>query len=141
MPKYDDIAQVAVNILEAWNDKEYQRGMDSVSDDFEVIEVATGESYRGAQGLLDEYTKWHTALSDGWMDIRTVISSGDQVAIETIVRGKHDGVFAMPDRDIPPSGNEIEFRMCTISVVRDGKEVEERHYFDNESMLRQLGAA
>jgi steroid delta-isomerase-like uncharacterized protein len=141
MPKYDDIAQVAVNILEAWNDKEYQRGMDSVSDDFEVIEVATGESFRGAQGLLDEYTKWHTALSDGWMDIRTVISSGDQVAIETIVRGMHDGVFAMPDRDIPPSGNEIEFRMCTISVVRDGKEVEERHYFDNESMLRQLGAA
>jgi steroid delta-isomerase-like uncharacterized protein len=140
MPKYDEVAQVAVDILEAWNDKDYERGMNSVSDDFEVIEVATGESFRGAQGLLDEYTKWHTALSDGWMDIRTVISSGDQVAIETIVRGTHDGVFALPDRDIEPSGNQVEFRMCTISVVRDGKEVQERHYFDNESMLRQLGA-
>jgi steroid delta-isomerase-like uncharacterized protein len=140
MAKYDEVAQVAVDILEAWNDKDYQRGMASVSDDFEVIEVATGETFQGAQGLLDEYTKWHTALSDGWMDIRTVIASGDQVAIETIVRGTHDGVFALPDRDIPPSGNEIEFRMCTISVVRDGKEIQERHYFDNESMLRQLGA-
>jgi steroid delta-isomerase-like uncharacterized protein len=140
MTEYDAVAQVAVGILEAWNDKDYERGARLLSEDFEVVEVATGETFRGASGLLDEYRKWHTGLSDGRMDIQTVISSGDQVAVETIVRGTHDGVFALPDRDIPPSGNQIAFRMCTISVVRDGKEVQERHYFDNESLLKQLGA-
>ena len=141
MPKYEGAAQVAVTIFEAWNAKDYDRGVSVLADDFEVIEVATGESFRGARGLLDEYRKWHAAVSDGWIDIKTVISSGGTVAMETVVRGTHDGAFPMPSGDIPPSGNKLEFEMCTISHVRDEKElVLERHYFDMDSMLRQLGA-
>jgi steroid delta-isomerase-like uncharacterized protein len=140
MPTYDEAEQVAVAILEAWNTKEYDKGVALLHEEFEVVEVATGDSYRGGAGLLAEYTKWHTGLSDGFMHIQTVIGKGELVAIETIVRGTHDGVFAGPDGDLPPTGRSIEFPMCTISTVRDGKELHERHYFDGGSLLRQLGA-
>jgi steroid delta-isomerase-like uncharacterized protein len=141
MAKYGEAGSVAVSILEAWNEKDYDRGFAALADDFTVIEVSTGETYTGRDGLRDEYTKWHTGFSDGWMEITTVIENGNGlVAVETIVHGTHDGVFVTPEREYPPSGRRLHFEMCTIAHVRDGKEFLERHYFDGESFLRQLVA-
>jgi steroid delta-isomerase-like uncharacterized protein len=134
----DDNAQIAVTIFEAWNSKDYARAYKVLAEDFKAIEVATGDTYVGADGLLQEYTLWHTALSDGWIDVINVISSGDHVAVESIVRGTHDGPFATRDRELPPTGRAIVFEMCTIAFIRDGKYALERHYFDMESLLEQF---
>lgn len=141
MSQYSPNEQVAVTVLESWNSKEYDKAMAVLADDFEVVEVANGDTYRGADGLLAEFTKWHTAMSDGVMHIKTVIGKGDLVAIETLVTGTHDGPFATGDGDLPPTGNAIEFPMCTIATIREGKERQERHYFDLESIMTQLGAS
>ena len=140
MAEHGENARIAMTIFEAWNDRDYDRALAILGDDFQVTEVATGETFKGAAGLLDEYEKWATALSDGRVDVTNVVESGDWVAMETVVTGTHDGVFATDDGEIAPSGRRIEFEMCTVACVKDGKEVLERHYFDAESFVRQLRA-
>jgi steroid delta-isomerase-like uncharacterized protein len=133
-------AQIAVTIFEAWNTKDYARAYGVLADDFKAIEVPTGDTYVGADGLLQEYNLWHAALSDGRIDVTTAISSGDHVAIESVVRGTHDGPFETRDGELPASGRAIMFEMCTIAYIKDGKYALERHYFDMKSLLAQFGA-
>lgn len=136
-----DNAKIALTIFDAWNSKDYDRALSVLADDFKVIEVASGDTYEGAEGLMREYTMWHGALSDGRIDVTNVIASGDNVAIESIVRGTHDGPFPTDGGELPGTGRAIEFAMCTIAFIRDGKYALERHYFDLQSLLAQLGAS
>lgn len=140
LDRYGENARVALTIFAAWNERDYDRALVVLDDDLEVVEVATGETFRGPQGLLSEYEKWAGALSDGWIDVMNVVESGEWVAMETVVRGTHDGDFPTPDGSIPPTGRQLEFEMCTVARIKDGKEILERHYFDVDSMMRQLGA-
>jgi steroid delta-isomerase-like uncharacterized protein len=139
--RHTENAKIALTIFEAWNDKDYERAFEILADDFTVVEVASGETYTGREGLIREYNMWHGAFSDGFIHVQNVIASGDRVAIETLVTGTHDGPFPTHAGVIEPTGRQLEFAMCTIALIKDGKYSVERHYFDEASMLKQLGVA
>jgi predicted ester cyclase len=136
----DANAKIALTIFEAWNTKDYDRAYSVLADDFKAVEVATGATFAGPTGLKQEYTLWHTAMSDGRIDVTNVISAGDSVAIESMVRGTHDGLFVTDAAELTPTGQSIEFPMCTIAAIVDGAYALERHYFDMQSLLKQFGA-
>jgi steroid delta-isomerase-like uncharacterized protein len=136
----DANAKIALTILEAWNTKDYERAYGVLADDFEAVEVATGATFAGPTGLRQEYTLWHTAMSDGRIDVTNVISSGSSVAIESMVRGTHDGIFVTDIEELAATGRSIEFPMCTIATIVNGAYALERHYFDMQSLLKQFGA-
>ena len=86
-------------------------------------------------------TLWHTALSDGRIDVINVIASGDNVADRVDRSRDARWPFPTDDGDLPGTGRAIEFEMCTIAFIKDGKYALERHYFDMESLLAQFGAS
>jgi hypothetical protein len=56
---------------------------------------------------------------------------------EAVVRGTHRG----PLRNLPPTGREFELPILAIFVFEGDELVCERVYFDQTTVLRQLGVA
>ena len=57
--------------------------------------------------------------------------------VEAVVRGTHKG----PLRSLPPTGREFELPILAIFVFEGDELVCERVYFDQTTVLRQLGIA
>jgi len=136
-----DNGSVALSIFKSFDEKTFTEGLKVVSDDCKIEEVSNGDVFIGAEGLQAEFDKWERAFPDGHSEVKNVFEIGEWVAIEAVWHGTHGGPWATTGgREIPASGNKIEFRYCTIARIVDGKEVEERHYFDESTLLRQMGA-
>ena len=111
-----------------------------------VLEITTPEcTHVGPSGEQDnaqwrEYgAAFRTALPDAHMHVDAWIESGDQVVVEGHFRGTHDGPLATPHGEIPPSGNSIDLPFVDIFRVSDGKLAEHRTYWDQLTMMGQLG--
>jgi ketosteroid isomerase-like protein len=122
-----DSAAIARAFFEAWNDRDYERGTSLIADDGELTEVATDESYRGPDGLREEYDKWGNAFPDGRVQIRNSFAAGDWATVECTFQGTNAGAFVGAAGAIPPTGRSLTFDFCTVSQVRDGRLVLARH--------------
>jgi hypothetical protein len=57
--------------------------------------------------------------------------------VEAILRGTHNG----PLRSLPPTGREFEMRFLAMFLFEEDRLVCERVYFDQLTVLEQLGIA
>ena len=80
------------------------------------------------------------ALADAHMVVDNAVDGGDTVFLEGRFIGTHSGDFQTPDGTIPASGNKVELPFADYFKVSNGKIVEHRTYFDQVTMMRQLGA-
>lgn len=75
----------------------------------------------------------------GFPDVRLTVNHhhqcGDVSVIEFIARGTHTG----PLGPIPATGKSAEVVVCDIVDIRDGKIYREREYYDQLTMMQQLG--
>lgn len=134
-----DNAAIAKSFFEAWNERDFERGAALAAEDAEIVEVPTGEKFRGPNGLRQEYEKWATGLPDGKVEIRNVVAGDGWVTLECVVRGTHTGPFATPAGEIPPTGRIVELPFSTFEQIQNGKLARARHYYDTATMMRQLG--
>lgn len=134
-----DAASIAREFFEAWNDRDYDRGAGLIAEDGEIVEVATDERFRGADGLRHEYEKWANAFPDGRVEIRNSFAAGDWVAVESRFHGTNTGSFVGAAGEIPATGRSLSFDFCTVSQIRDGRLVLTHHYHDNATIMQQLG--
>ena len=134
-----DNATIARAFFEGWNERDFDRPAALVAEDGEIVEVATGESFRGPAGARHEYEKWAAGLPDGRVEINNVIASGNWAVVESTLRGTNTGPFASAAGEIPATGQALEFDFCTVMEIKDGKVVRGRHYHDVATMMRQLG--
>ncbi|GAB3290624.1 ester cyclase [Parasphingorhabdus pacifica] len=104
-------------------------------DDYVYLD-AEGEQ-PGAEAGIAVADKYKTAFPDLTFETRSTLACGDDVAVrELTVRGTHENELD----GIAPTGRKIEVLLCNIVEIRDGKIYREREYYDNYSILRQLGA-
>jgi steroid delta-isomerase-like uncharacterized protein len=106
-------------------------------DDVEFVDPgASGSS-------LEEYIAYSrpfwTAFPDGSMGLDNQIVSGDTVVSELRYAGTHTGPMATPQGEVPPTGNQIDVRGCSVDRVERGKIVSHHGYFDQLQFLMQLG--
>ena len=57
--------------------------------------------------------------------------------VEANLYGTHEG----PLRGLPPTGRSFQMRFCAVFVFEEDRLVCERVYFDQNTILRQLGIA
>ena len=79
-------------------------------------------------------------LSDSHMVVDHAVDGGDEVFLEGRFVGTHDGDLQSPGGTIPASGNKLDLPFADYFKVSGGKVVEHRTYFDQVTMLSQLGA-
>jgi steroid delta-isomerase-like uncharacterized protein len=99
--------------------------------------IGTGEVHDGADEVGRYYEETRRAFPDQRNETLAIHHADDAVLVEAVVRGTHKGPF----RNLPPTGREFELPILAIFVFEGDKLVCERVYFDQTTVLRQLGVA
>jgi steroid delta-isomerase-like uncharacterized protein len=134
-----DNAMLARAAYGAFNERDFDRAAALVAEDLELINVATGETFRGPEGFRQYMQGWASAFSDASTEITNLSAGDDFAVVEFVGQGTHDGPLKGPAGEIPPTGRRVEIRFCEVHEIWDGKIVRSRTYFDLATMMGQLG--
>ncbi|MFL5906133.1 MAG: ester cyclase [Solirubrobacterales bacterium] len=99
--------------------------------------VGTDEVFDGPEEVARYFEETRRAFPDQRNETLAMHHADDAVLVEAVVRGTHKG----PLRNLPPTGREFELPILAVFVFEDEKLVCERVYFDQSTVLRQLGIA
>ncbi len=135
-----DNEQIIREFYEAFNNHEVNRVPEFVAPNCDWFDIPTGTHLYGPEGTQRFWENVFKAFPDCKAEITNIVSAGDWVIAEFIVRGTHSGVYTLPNGDqLPPTGHRIAVEMCEIRMLRGGKIVDGRGYYDMNTMLSQLG--
>ncbi|HUA74123.1 MAG TPA: ester cyclase [Solirubrobacteraceae bacterium] len=99
--------------------------------------IATGEVYDGEEEVRGYYAESRRAFPDQRNEVVELHHAEDTVVVEFDLLGTHLG----PLRSLPPTGRSFRCRMVALFVFEGERLVGERVYFDQNTILRQLGLA
>jgi steroid delta-isomerase-like uncharacterized protein len=101
--------------------------------------IATGDVHDGEAAVRAYFEETRTAFPDQTNEPLAFHHSEDAVIVEFLLRGTHLG----PLRGLPPTGRSFVCRMTAFFLFPEGGDriVGERVYFDQATILRQLGVA
>jgi steroid delta-isomerase-like uncharacterized protein len=121
-------------------DSENRHEFDATLETFEHPRyelIATGDVYDGTEEVARYFEESRTAFPDQRNELLALHHAEDAVLVEAVVRGTHKG----PLRSLPPTGREYELPILSIFMFDGDKLLCERVYFDQLTVLRQLGVA
>src|SRR5215210_1232667 len=99
--------------------------------------VATGDVYDGEQKVRAYFAESRRAFPDQRNEVIALHHADDAVIVEVDVLGTHLG----PLRALPPTGRAFRCRMSAHFLFEADRLVCERVYFDQLTIMRQLGLA
>lgn len=135
----EDHAAVIRTLFDAFNTRDFDHAAALVTEDCQVIDLASGLTFHGPNGLLQWFQGFVTAGPDAKAELLRTIVAGDWVASEHIGSFTNTGPLKSPAGEIPPTGRRAEFQIAEVYKMRGGKVALLRAYYDAATMLRQLG--
>jgi steroid delta-isomerase-like uncharacterized protein len=99
--------------------------------------VATGDVYDGEEAVRAYFAESRRAFPDQRNEVIALHHADDAVIVEFDLLGTHQG----PLRALPPTGRAFRCRMSACFVFDGDRLVCERVYFDQLTIMRQLGLA
>ena len=99
--------------------------------------IATGQVFDGPDEVRQYYATSRAAFPDQRNEIISLRHADDAVVVEFDLLGTHGGPFM----GIPATGKTFRCRMVALFEFRDDRIVCERVYFDQLTVLEQLGVA
>jgi steroid delta-isomerase-like uncharacterized protein len=118
-----------------WLDK----SLAAISEDCEISLVPLGMTLRGHDGYRQFLLGWAEAFPDSRTEITNLYIGEDHAIIEFIGRGTHTAPLHTPTGDIPATGRKVEFRLCDVRRIKNGKFVSLHQYYDALGFMQQLG--
>ena len=97
--------------------------------------MATGQEYRGREGVAQMLQYFYRLAFDATAETRTLIVSDGNAAWEGEFVGKHIGEFM----GIPATQKNVRVPLCVVYDVADDRITEGRVYFEGPALLAQLG--
>jgi len=99
--------------------------------------IPTGDVFDGEADVRRYYAETRAAFPDQRNELITLHHIDDGVVVEFDLLGTHLG----PLRSLTPTGRAFRCRMSAFFIFDDERIVCERVYFDQATILRQLGLA
>ena len=121
-----------------WDKAINGRNIEIINLDYfdEKIKAITADGdIEGIDAFKAYYNNYLTGFSDAEFNIVDVFGQGDKIVKHWNFKGTHDGDFF----GIPPTGKKIDLIGTTLVLMKDGKILQEQDFFDNYSLLSQLG--
>ena len=141
MPPTAAVRRKRESIVREHMDSENRHEFDATLATFEHPRyelVATDEVHDGPEEVARYFEETRRALPDQRNETLAIHHGDDAVLVEAVIRGTHRG----PLRGLPPTGREFELPILAMFVFEgEDKLVCERVYFDQLTVLRQLGIA
>jgi steroid delta-isomerase-like uncharacterized protein len=128
--------ELVIEHMESENRHEFDLTMETFDHPrYELI--ATGDVYDGREEVDRYFKETRTAFPDQRNELIALHHADDAVIVEANLYGTHEG----PLRGLPPTGRKFEMRFCAVFVFEQERLVCERVYFDQNTVLQQLGIA
>ncbi len=128
--------EIVLEHMESENRHEFDVTMETFSHPrYELI--ATGDVFDGAEEVDAYFKETRAAFPDQRNELIAMHHADGAVLVEAMLYGTHDG----PYRGLPPTGRSFEMRFLAIFVFEEDRLICERVYFDQATVLRQLGIA
>ena len=135
-----DITQAAADLINAFNEADWDRFRNRLAADAVYTETGTGRRADGADAYLELVKGWKEALPDVHGTIRRSLAGDGTVAQDVLWEGTHTGPLQTPTGTIDPSGNRISV-LGTLWVSFEGDKARQvDHHLDVLSLLQQIGA-
>jgi steroid delta-isomerase-like uncharacterized protein len=99
--------------------------------------IATGEVYDGEAAVREYFAETRRAFPDQRNELIALRHADDAVIVEFFLLGTHLG----PLRSLPATGRAFRCRMTAYFIFDGERLVAERVYFDQATILSQLGLA
>ena len=131
-----DAERLAMDLIDVWNERQYARIPDVVSESFVMHDpAAPGGAVHGADGLETFIRGVVSGFPDFHVSVSDMLSGDDLVMYEATITMTHEGEFD----GIPPTGRAVEIgEMSTVRIGDDGVDIHST-YFDQQDVLEQLG--
>jgi steroid delta-isomerase-like uncharacterized protein len=134
------LTNIAKALIEAYNDRNWEKAKASITPDFVYDEVATRRKLTGADETLEAWKGWAQAFPDSKGSFQgTHVAEDGTVVLEVTWTGTHQGPLQTPKGPIAPTGRRIEIRACAVVEIAGEKARTQRHYFDMATLLQQIG--
>lgn len=129
-----DPEQLVTEYARIWNEREFSEFADVVAESFTFTSPMAGEIV-GPENVKAYATEVVDGFSDFQITIHEMLVGENLVMTESTLSGTHDGEY----NEIPPTHETFEIPEMAKFVVENEKLQEERTYFDQNDLLRQLG--
>ena len=122
--------------MESENDHDFDTTIGTFAHPrYEII--PTGDVYDGEAEVRRYFAETRRAFPDQRNELLALHHAEDAVIVEFDLLGTHLG----PLRSLPPTGRSFRCRMTAFFFFEDDRIVCERVYFDQATIMRQLGVA
>jgi steroid delta-isomerase-like uncharacterized protein len=126
---------IVKQLIDCWNRHEMSAIMQLYAADFEGIDIAQSQTYKGREGLQQMLGRYFDAFPDLHFDIEEVVIEGERAALSWTSRGTHLGKIM----NIPPTGRTIKVRGMTLLKFADGQVQQAAFLWDVAGLLRDIG--
>jgi steroid delta-isomerase-like uncharacterized protein len=97
-------------------------------------------SFEGRRAIRERLAQELNAFSDVNHTVRSFVEQGDAFCDEWTFAGTHSAPLLLPDgRELAPTGKRVEIAGMEYCQMRDGRLMVDTLYYDNLSVLAQLG--
>jgi steroid delta-isomerase-like uncharacterized protein len=97
-------------------------------------------SFEGRRAIRERLAQELNAFSDVNHTVRSFVEQGDAFYDEWTFAGTHSAPLLLPDgRELAPTGKRVEIAGMEYCQMRDGRLIVDTLYYDNLSVLAQLG--
>jgi steroid delta-isomerase-like uncharacterized protein len=136
-----DITQAATDLINAFNQGDWDRFRGMLTADVVYAETGTGRRVEGADAYLELAKGWKEALPDVSGTIQTTLAGDGTVAQEILWEGTHTGPMQTPaGGTLEASGKRVSV-LGTVWLSFEADKVREvHHHLDVLTMLQQIGA-
>jgi len=136
----EENAALARKIYELFNDHDFDRVLEYISEDAEIELYPDGLSFRGREGFREMMAFHKAPFPDGTVEVVRQLAGEEGVTNECVYRGAHTAPLPMPDgSEVPPTGRRIEVRFCEVWRMEGGRVRCLYSYSDNLAAMQQLG--
>ena len=137
---------LARSLIDLYNDRQsdpawLDKSLVAFAADAESLDAPSGATLRGPDGYKRLMLFFKEALPDCREEVTNAFATGDQVVLESSVRGANTGSRNLATGAIPAWGRSIELRVCHVFQIRNGKIVSHHTYYDMTTLLEQFDLA
>ena len=135
-----EIVNIAREVVDAFNDSDWERSRAPMKDDTVYNEVGTARQLKGPEEIISALKGWKKAMPDVKGKVTNALVSGNTAVLEVTWHGTHTGPLESPGGTIPASGKKQTTPSAWVFEFDGEKIKESHHYFDMLSFLKQIGA-
>lgn len=134
-----DNAVLARRMYDLFSNDQLERVAELVSDEIETVLVPFGQTFHGREGFMGFMRGFKDAFPDLRITVTNQVTTDDQVVSEFTARGTHTGPLQTPAGAVPASGRSVDFVVCEVWRVKNGRVATLHNYQDAASLMRQIG--